>query len=225
MSLWALIGWIGNACFFSRFLVQWLQSERAGKTLAPRAFWWLSLTGTTLLFAYTFHRGEPVLLAGFAVNAVLYARNLQLAYGFAIGPQLGNRLLVSAAALALAVLIFAGMTRFEESNDSSVAWLTAGIVGQVVWCSRFVLQWIASERKRASHFPRAFWWVSLTGNMLLLAYAIHLGDPVWIAGLSLGPFVQIRNLILSSKRSAVIAPARRAPSAPREALGPARPSP
>ena len=74
--------------------------------------------------------------------------------------------------------------------------LVVGAVGQSVWSSRFVVQWYLSEREGHSHFPQAFWWISLVGNTLLLTYAVRLGDPVWIAGLCLGPVVQIRNLML-----------------------------
>ena len=59
------------------------------------------------------------------------------------------------------------------------------------------MQWYASERAGESHFPRSFWYLSLAGNVLLLAYACHLADPVYIAGYVLGPLVQVRNLMLS----------------------------
>ncbi|MEZ5974205.1 MAG: lipid-A-disaccharide synthase N-terminal domain-containing protein [Planctomycetota bacterium] len=68
MNVWAWIGWLGNIAFFSRFFVQWLASERAGHSVAPRSFWWLSLTGSLSLGEYTFVKGEPVLLAGHVLN-------------------------------------------------------------------------------------------------------------------------------------------------------------
>ena len=61
---------------------------------------------------------------------------------------------------------------------------------------RFLIQWVASERRGSSHFPPAFWIVSLVGNLALLAYALRLGDPVYIAGFLPGPLVQVRNLVL-----------------------------
>jgi len=245
MNVWLWIGWLGNACFFSRFLVQWLRSERAGASIAPRAFWWLSLGGTFLLFAYTFHRGELVLLFGYAVNALIYVRNLQLASTHKHGKQLKRRVLAAAALLAVSTLVWAGIMHMKTAPLSAPVWLVVGVIGQSVWCSRFVLQWIATERAGESHFPQAFWWISLAGNTLLLAYAIHLGDPVWIAGLTLGPLVQVRNLMLIHKRRGpsgsglrapaeitqrgpsdpkVTEPERQEPSASPAALGPARPS-
>jgi lipid-A-disaccharide synthase-like uncharacterized protein len=67
---------------------------------------------------------------------------------------------------------------------------------------RFVVQWIASERARRSVIPIAFWFFSLGGGTLLLAYAIHRRDPVFIAGQGLGLFIYGRNLwlILNEKR-------------------------
>jgi lipid-A-disaccharide synthase-like uncharacterized protein len=230
MSFWLWIGWLGNACFFSRFLVQWLRSERAGKSVAPRSFWWLSLAGTFLLFAYTFYRGEVVLLVGYTVNALIYFRNLQLASARGGGRQLTSRALAATGLLAVAALIWAGVMHMKTAPLSAPLWLAIGIVGQSVWCSRFVLQWIATERAGESHFPRAFWWVSLAGNVLLLTYAIHLGDPVWIAGLAIGPLVQARNLMLMYKRprasseQAVSEPEPREPAASPTTFGPARPS-
>lgn len=64
----------------------------------------------------------------------------------------------------------------------NVFWLALGFTGQVAFASRFLVQWIASERARRSVIPRAFWFLSLAGSILLLTYAIHLRDPVFIVG-------------------------------------------
>ncbi len=75
-----------------------------------------------------------------------------------------------------------------------------GFIGQALFGSRFVIQWIASERARASVVPRLFWWLSLAGGTMLLAYAIWRKDPVFIFGQGLGLFVYTRNLMLIYKR-------------------------
>jgi lipid-A-disaccharide synthase-like uncharacterized protein len=54
-----------------------------------------------------------------------------------------------------------------------------------------------SERAGRSHFPPAFWWLSLAGNGFLLAYALHLRDPVFVLGYLPGPLIQARNLVLA----------------------------
>lgn len=75
-------------------------------------------------------------------------------------------------------------------------WLALGFLGQALFSARFVVQWIASERRKASVVPVAFWWLSLGGGSALLAYAIHRGDPVFILGQAAGLLVYGRNLSL-----------------------------
>jgi lipid-A-disaccharide synthase-like uncharacterized protein len=75
---WFALGMVGQATFFSRFLVQWVASERVGKSYIPRVFWWLSLAGSMLLLAYAIHRKDPVFVLGQAFGWVIYARNLAL---------------------------------------------------------------------------------------------------------------------------------------------------
>jgi len=75
-------------------------------------------------------------------------------------------------------------------------WLIIGFVGQALFSVRFLLQWIASERKGESVVPVLFWYFSLAGGLTLLAYAIYKQDPVFILGQSAGAFIYIRNLVL-----------------------------
>ena len=75
-------------------------------------------------------------------------------------------------------------------------WLSVGFVGQAMFTGRFLVQWIASERRKASVVPRAFWWFSIAGGLFLLAYAIHRRDPVFIIGQAAGLAVYGRNLVL-----------------------------
>ena len=75
---WFVLGLAGQATFFSRFLVQWVASERAGHSYVPLAFWWLSLAGSMLLLGYAIHRKDPVFVLGQAFGWVVYARNLML---------------------------------------------------------------------------------------------------------------------------------------------------
>ena len=92
-------------------------------------------------------------------------------------------------------------------------WLAIGFLGQGLFFGRWVIQWIASERKAESQVPIAFWYMSLIGGLITLAYAIYRKDPVFIAGQSIGAVVYIRNLILISRASQTKHLA--SPSAPR----------
>jgi lipid-A-disaccharide synthase-like uncharacterized protein len=75
-------------------------------------------------------------------------------------------------------------------------WLLVGFSGQALFTARFVVQWLASERKRDSVVPVAFWWLSLLGGSALLAYAISRQDPVIFVGQAMGLLVYVRNLML-----------------------------
>ena len=79
-------------------------------------------------------------------------------------------------------------------------WQIVGFVGQGVFTARFLVQWAASEKKRDSVVPVAFWWLSLVGGLNLLVYAIHRQDPVFIVGQGMGMVVYVRNLMLVGKR-------------------------
>jgi lipid-A-disaccharide synthase-like uncharacterized protein len=73
-------------------------------------------------------------------------------------------------------------------------WLGVGLLGQSLFSARFLVQWIASERRRRSVVPVAFWYFSLAGGLVLLAYATWRRDPVFIIGQASGIFVYVRNL-------------------------------
>ena len=84
-------------------------------------------------------------------------------------------------------------------------WLIIGFIGQVAFGARFVIQWIASEKKGESPIPLAFWYCSIAGSVILLTYAIHREDPVFILGQSLGSIIYIRNLILIDRKKRSLA--------------------
>lgn len=75
-------------------------------------------------------------------------------------------------------------------------WLVLGLGAQGLFTARFLVQWLASERLGRSTMPKAFWYLSLLGSALLLVYAIHVRDPVFILGQSFGFVVYVRNLML-----------------------------
>jgi lipid-A-disaccharide synthase-like uncharacterized protein len=76
LDWWVLLGFVAQALFTARFLVQWLASERAGKSVIPIAFWFFSIGGGLLLLVYALYRRDPVFIAGQAFGVFVYARNL-----------------------------------------------------------------------------------------------------------------------------------------------------
>ena len=75
---WLAVGFAGQALFTARFIVQWLRSERARKSVIPMAFWYLSLGGGMTLLIYALHRRDPVFILGQAAGAIVYVRNIVL---------------------------------------------------------------------------------------------------------------------------------------------------
>ena len=77
---WALIGWVGQLFFSSRFIVQWIATERKKQSIIPVSFWYLSIVGSLLLLAYGFYIKKPVYIVGYLFNSVIYVRNLYFIY-------------------------------------------------------------------------------------------------------------------------------------------------
>jgi len=74
---WKVIGWLGNVCFFSRFIVQWYATERRQQVVIPSAFWWLSLSGCLCLLSYAlFYQRDSVFIFANAFSWIPYVRNL-----------------------------------------------------------------------------------------------------------------------------------------------------
>jgi lipid-A-disaccharide synthase-like uncharacterized protein len=78
---WKVVGWCGNLVFFSRFFVQWYATEKKKQVVVPVAFWWLSLAGSLLLFAYAlFYKRDSVFIFAYAFTWIPYIRNLLIHY-------------------------------------------------------------------------------------------------------------------------------------------------
>jgi lipid-A-disaccharide synthase-like uncharacterized protein len=77
LNWWVLLGFVAQAFFTMRFLVQWIASEKVGKSVIPVAFWWCSIGGGLLLFVYALYRRDPVFILGQGFGVFVYLRNLQ----------------------------------------------------------------------------------------------------------------------------------------------------
>ena len=76
--MWLVIGFLGQALFSMRFLIQWIYSEKNKKSVIPLAFWYFSLAGGLTLLSYAIYRGDPVFIAGQGLGIFIYLRNLML---------------------------------------------------------------------------------------------------------------------------------------------------
>lgn len=88
---------------------------------------------------------------------------------------------------------------FAKYTGVELFWLALGVFAQALFFGRFFVQWIASEKAKKSVVPITFWYFSISGGVLLLTYAIHIKDPVFIMGQATGIFIYSRNLYLIAK--------------------------
>ena len=79
-GIWLAIGFMGQAMFSARFLIQWLASEKVKKSIIPNLFWWFSLAGGSILLIYALHREDPVFIVGQGAGLLIYFRNIYLIY-------------------------------------------------------------------------------------------------------------------------------------------------
>ena len=87
----------------------------------------------------------------------------------------------------------------NEWFRSPAAWIAVGFLGQILFSSRFIVQWWASEKKKRVVIPTAFWILSALGGTALFAYAIHKQDPVFAIGQGSGLLIYLRRIERSRK--------------------------
>lgn len=190
------LGWVGQALFSGRVIIQWLASERARRPVAPKVFWYLSVAGAVLMSAYSVLRGEFVMLPAFVVTLLIYVRNLWI-LGRGPAAAKSSPLPLVLLGLLVAIVPYAiGLLDSGGREAASLPWLALAILGQTIWIGRFVVQWYHAERHGKSEFPAAFWWLTIAGSLLLLAYSLHRGDHVFIFGFLMGWVAPVRNLML-----------------------------
>ncbi|MDZ7613143.1 MAG: lipid-A-disaccharide synthase N-terminal domain-containing protein [Flavobacteriaceae bacterium] len=204
MSNWMVygIGFMSQILFSSRLLVQWLQSEKAKKVVTPLLFWQLSLVASFLMFIYGYLRHDFAIVLGQVLTYFIYIRNLQIDGYWKKLPKL----------FSIFIFIFPVLVIIYSYNDNQISseiffkneniplWLLSlGIVAQIIFMLRFVVQWGYSEKQKTAYLPRGFWWFSIAGSLLIFIYAIFRKDPVLLIGNSFGSVVYVRNLILLKK--------------------------
>jgi lipid-A-disaccharide synthase-like uncharacterized protein len=203
---WLLVGLLAQAAFSARFLVQWVLSERARRSFLPAHFWFFSVVGSTLLLAYAAHQRDVVIALGQMVGLAIYLRNIELLQRAVRGRALSfvwPWLALAGAALAVGLIGHEAPVIKTATERAEPLWFALGLLGQCLFTGRFVVQLYASERAQASSNPKLFWHLSLSGSLLLLAYALHTGDAVIILGQCFGLIVYLRNLALFRRHRAV----------------------
>lgn len=89
----------------------------------------------------------------------------------------------------------AGLVQWwKAAPTAELVWLAVGLAAQLMFSMRFIVQWVVTERARASVVPEMFWYFSFAGGVLLLSYAIYRLDPVFILGQATGLVIYVRNI-------------------------------
>lgn len=209
------LGFLPSIFFTLRIVIQWVQSEKLGRSYTGKAFWKLSFFGNLLLLLhYTLQVQYPLALLQ-ASNSVIAWRSLDL-----MGERSFSKrqtfalfsfvfLLVTGLFLLQGYLTIGGpdwiRTPTKVSGEArvyhSAIWHWIGTFGATLFASRFWVQWWRAERDQNANLSPAFWWISLLGSSICLVYFIKIEDTVSIINYAFGTLPYIRNIMLSHRSS------------------------
>ncbi|MBI1318928.1 MAG: hypothetical protein GC168_08255 [Candidatus Hydrogenedens sp.] len=202
------VGSIAAVIFFGRFYVQWYYSERAGRSVVPVGFWYMSVVGALLLFGYGVYKQSPVGVLSYSFNIVVYARNLVHVWRRRgrLTPArnfVAHGIVALVCAVALGLLAMTWLSEFHETRDDAPievartwAWIMVGVAGQVLFASRFLIQWVVTEVRKKSTIPTAFWYLSVAASLLQIASYTQRAEWVYVFGLVATLPVYARNIWL-----------------------------
>jgi lipid-A-disaccharide synthase-like uncharacterized protein len=206
--LWIFsVGLMGQLLFSARMIVQWFQSEKAGKPLSPVLFWQLSLLGAMIFFVYGMLRKDFPIVLGQLIVYFIYIRNLHLKNKWFTWMPVFRWIAYLTPVASLAYLFSNTPFNLEEiiSNRDIPLWLKIwGTLGQLVFTSRFFWQLIESESQKESVLSINFWIISLVGSSMILIYAGFRLDPVLFIGQVSGAIVYFRNLLLGIRSEKIL---------------------
>lgn len=209
------LGFLSALVFGARFILQWVQSEKAKRSTVSPLFWHLSLGGNILLALHGFIQFQFHICLIQACNTVISWRNLDLLQKNKPSQSLTKVIILLAATTVgicglffLQNLFFMDETWFriplapwqeEKASHLAFQWHILGICGYILFSSRFWVQWILAEQAKQSYLPLSFWWLSLLGALTSVIYFIRIQDLVSTIGPLLGLLPYIRNLALIYK--------------------------
>ena len=191
MTAWWIyaVGFLAQAFFSARILVQWILSERAREVVSPSAYWICSVAGSWLLFFYGWLRDDFAIILGQFVSYYIYLWNLNAKDLWRSLPLLFRVVLLLTPVAALGAI----------GHNAPLGLLLFGSCGQLIFSLRFVYQWYCSVRLRRSVLPAGFWAMSLLGSGMIVLYGFVRHDPVLILGQSFGFVAYVRNLFIGKK--------------------------
>ena len=196
------IGFLAQALFSARLVVQWLLSEKARKVVSPTSYWQISILASYLLFVYGWLRDDFAIILGQYISYYIYIWNLNTKNHWKELPAFIRLVLLLTPVLVIIYLLLTwdinGPRLFRNANIP-LGLLIFGSMGQIIFTFRFINQWFYSRHKGESVFPVTFWVLSLLGSAIIVSYGIYRSDPVLILGQSAGFIAYIRNLFILRK--------------------------
>ncbi len=211
---WHAVGIAGGITFYGRFYVQWIASERAGRSIMPILFWYMSSLGSILLLAFAVATRSPVGALGQNFNLVVYGRNLIHLWreSGTLTPFRYRAVHVTVGAVAVVAFVLVAQVwwreyehvKAEPPHVSRVVWiwLAAGVAGQALFAARFLVQWIATERRKQSVIPASFWYLSVAASSLQAASFMQRREWVFGLGMLATLFIYFRNIWFIHRSSA-----------------------
>ena len=214
------MGFLSSLIFGARFIIQWLTSEKAQKSVVPQIFWQLSLLGNSLLFLHSVVQMQFHVCLVQSLNAVISWRNLNLMQCKKAPASFNFVCLLMVFSVFFTVGTFAlvdgingrsgdwfqiPLAPWQTTAASFVSfyWHLLGLFAYMMFSSRFWIQWWTIEKTQASSIPLSFWWISLVGALLSLIYFLKISDLVNLIGPLIGIVPYVRNLMLIKKRKIV----------------------
>jgi len=167
--------------------------------LSPTLFWQLSLTGSFILIIYGVLRADIVIIGGQLVTYYIYIRNLALKNAWQPMPRIFRGIAVTLPFLAGGWLLISDnvdLMVILHNKEITTPLILLGGIGQVIFATRFVYQWVYSEKRKESVLPIGFWLISLTGSSIIVVYAVFRHDPVILLGHGFGMIFYTRNLMI-----------------------------
>lgn len=196
------IGFLAQALFSARLVVQWLLSEKARKVVSPTSYWQISILASYLLFVYGWLRDDFAIILGQYISYYIYIWNLNTKNHWKELPAFIRLVLLLTPVLVIIYLLLTwdinGPRLFRNANIP-LGLLIFGSMGQIIFTFRFIYQWFYSRHKGESVFPVTFWVLGLLGSAIIVSYGIYRSDPVLILGQSAGFIAYIRNLFILRK--------------------------
>jgi len=196
------LGFLAQILFSARMLIQWIQSEKAKKSVSPTIFWQLSIVAATLMFFYGWLRSDFAIILGQSITYYIYIYNLKLKKKWKGLPWLFRLFanLIPLVVIAYALIYFdQSWIRLFQNKNIPIALLIWGSAGQVVFTFRFIYQSLYSYKVHESVLSLGFWIISLTGALMIISYAVYRRDPVLFLGNLFGAVIYSRNIWLSKK--------------------------